>query len=164
MERSFPGGCHSRYAIMEEMKMLKILIVDDNKDYRNSMRELLRERYPFMSVEQAETIDEAKRKLAEFRQDLIFIDIKLGQENGLDLASFVRTAYPAINMAVITSSDFPEYRQAAYEHGAHYFIPKGHATSADILHLIESIDLRKPPQWALGAEYLNPASAGYRRK
>jgi len=144
--------------------MLKILIVDDNKEYRASIRDLLRESHPRMSIEQAETIDEAKGIMAESRPDLIFIDIKLRGENGLDLARFVRATYPSVYVAVITSSNFPEYRQAAYEHGAHCFIPKGHATSADILQLIDAIDLRKPPQWALGTEYLNPASAGYRRK
>jgi DNA-binding NarL/FixJ family response regulator len=144
--------------------MLNILIVDDNKEYRTSIRDLLRERHPLMPVEQAESIDEAKGKLAKSRPDLIFIDIKLRGENGLDLARFVRATYPSVYVAVITSSNFPEYRQAAYEHGAHCFIPKGHATSADILQLIDAIDLRKPPQWALGTEYLNPASAGYRRK
>ena len=144
--------------------MLKILIVDDNKEYRNSIHELLRERYPFMAVKQAETISEANRKLAESRLDLAFIDIKLRGENGLDLVRSVRSRYPSIYVAVITSSDFPEYRQAAYEHGAHCFIPKGHATSTDILQLIESINLRKPPQWALGAEYLNSAATGFSRK
>ena len=42
-------------------------------------------------------------------------------------------------MAILTSYDWPEYREAAYKFGANYFIMKGSSTNKEIVELIESI-------------------------
>lgn len=148
--------------------MIKTLIVDDNATFRRPLCDMLRSRFPAMQVAEAETIDEAWTKIGEIKPGLVFIDIKLRDENGLDLAVMVRKSYPDILIAVITSSDFPEYREAAYGVGAHYFIPKGFATSSDILMLIDSIQTSKPPhqppQWTLGAAYVNPTALRWQKR
>ncbi len=148
--------------------MIKTLIVDDNATFRQPLCDMLRARFPTMQVTEAETIDDAWTKISELKPGLVFVDIKLREENGLDLAGRIRKTYPDILIAVITSSNFPEYREAAYSCGAHYFIPKGFATSADILMLIDSIQTSKPPhqppQWTLGADYVNPAAQRWQKR
>lgn len=136
--------------------MFKTLIVEDNAAFRRSLSELLRENYPAMLVAHAANISEAWKRIAEIQPGLVFVDIKLQEENGLDLTRGIRESHPDVIVAVITGSNFPEYRQAAYRDGAHYFIPKDTATSSDILMLIDSIQTGQPPQWSLGAEYINP--------
>ena len=138
--------------------MFKTLIVEDNAAFRRSLSDLLREKYPAMLVAQAENIGQAWYKIFEIKPDLVFVDIKLQEENGLDLAQMIRESHPDTLVAVITNSNFPEYRQAAYHHGAHYFIPKSTATSSDILMLIDSIQTGQPPQWSLGSEFINSSS------
>lgn len=138
--------------------MFKTLIVEDNAAFRRSLSELLRANYPAILVAQAENISEAWKKIAEIEPRLVFVDIKLQAENGLDLTQGIRKSYPDIIIAVITGSNFPEYRQAAYQNGAHYFIPKDSATSSDILALIDSIQVGRPPQWSLGSDFVNPGS------
>ncbi len=137
--------------------MFKTLIVEDNAAYRRSLSDLLRGRFPAMLVLQAETIGEALRKIDENRPGLVFVDIKLREENGLDLARTIRKSYPDTVVAVITSSNLPEYRDASYAAGANYFIPKGDTTSSDILLLVDSILSGQPPQWTLGSNVANPA-------
>lgn len=124
--------------------MFSTLIVEDNAAFRLSLNQLLREKYPAMPVAQAENIREAWSRIAEIKPRLVFVDIKLGEENGLDLAREIRVTHPDVIVAVITSHDFPEYRQAAYQNGAHYFIPKNAATAADIVTLIDSIPSTYP--------------------
>jgi len=134
------------------------LIVEDNAAFRQSLSVLLRTNYPAMSVAQAENISEAWKKIAENQPGLVFVDIKLQEENGLDLAKGVRNAHPDVIVAVITGFNLPEYRQAAYHNGAHFFVPKDSFTSADILTLVDAIQTGQPPQWRLGLDYINPSS------
>lgn len=144
--------------------MLKTLIVEDNAAFRRSLSELLRAAYPAMMVAQAESIGEAWQKIAEIEPRLIFVDIKLQQENGLDLALAIRESYPEIIVVVVTGYNIPEYRHAAYQNGAHYFIPKDALTSPDILALIDSVQGGQPPQWSLGSDFVNPSYPGFPKK
>jgi DNA-binding NarL/FixJ family response regulator len=40
---------------------------------------------------------------------------------------------------ILTSYDLPEYREAASQYGANYFLSKGSTTEEDILGLVQSI-------------------------
>lgn len=138
--------------------MLKILIVEDNAAFRRSLSELLRANYPAMQVAQAEDIAGAWRAITEMRPGLVFVDLKLQTENGLDLTRQISDAHPEVFVAVITGHNLPEYREAAYHNGAHCFIPKDAAGSADLLRLIDSVENGHPLQWSLGLDYINPSA------
>jgi DNA-binding NarL/FixJ family response regulator len=144
--------------------MFKTLIVEDNAVYSRSLSELLRVRFPDMLVAEAAKISEALSRLIEIRPGLVFVDIKLQEENGLDLVTIIRKSYPDVLIAVITGSNFPEYRSAAYAAGAHYFVPKGDATSSDILQLVDSILTRAPPPWSLGADLIDRVPSDRKRR
>ena len=92
-----------------------------------------------MDVGEAVDGKEALQKVETLGPDLIFMDIKLPGENGLDLTKKIRADYPKIIIIILTSYDLPEYRQAAYQYGAKYFISKGLWSGEEILALVESI-------------------------
>jgi len=69
--------------------------------------------------------------------DLIFMDIKLPDDNGLDLTRRIKEAYPEKIVIVITHHDIPEYKEASLKSGADYFVSKGSMNSDDIIRLIE---------------------------
>ena len=119
--------------------VMRILVVDDNAAYRRSFSEFLHTQLPDFPVIQAGSIDEAWQRIAIDQPELVFIDIKLQQENGLDLVRRLRREHPHILVAVMTGSDFPEYQQAAYDAGAYYFVSKGATNGADILMLINAV-------------------------
>ena len=70
---------------------------------------------------------------------LVFIDIYLPDQNGLDLAKTIKAVYPEIIIAIFAMYDSPEYQAAANDSGVEYLIPKDDWTGADILTLLESI-------------------------
>ena len=140
------------------MSAFKTLIVEDNAAFRRSLSELLRESYPTMIVAQADNISDAWKKIVDIEPRLAFVDIKLGEENGLDLTRDIVQSYPRVIVAVITGYNIPEYREAAFQNGAHFFIPKESAGSSVILTLVDSIRSGQPPQWSLGSESINPAN------
>ena len=117
--------------------MLKTLIVDDSTTFRKTFRSALCERFPFMLIEEAPGATEALQKIKVFLPDLIFMDISLPGENGLELTKRIKASHPEIVVIILTAYDLREYREAAYNGGANAFIPKNSLNLADISALIK---------------------------
>ncbi len=124
--------------------MVRTLIVDDNACFRQSLKEVLHKRFPLVDVEEAADREETWQKIKLVRPNVVFMDIRLPGENGLELTREIKAVYPKIVFVIITCCDSPEYRQAAGRYGANHFISKNSSTSEELLALIESIlsDLR----------------------
>jgi CheY-like chemotaxis protein len=92
-----------------------------------------------MTIEEAGEGREALEKVHDFDPDLIFMDIKLPGESGLQVSRRIRHFNPEVKIIILTSYDFPEYREAARNGGADHFISKGSSKAEEILALVETI-------------------------
>lgn len=119
--------------------MFKTLIVDDSAFYRQLLKETLHARFPSMELFEAADGEEALRKIENYFPDLIFMDIKLPGESGLEITKKIKTQYPNIIIIILTAYDIPEYREAAVQAKADYFLSKGSSSKESILNLVESI-------------------------
>ena len=117
--------------------MLKTLIVDDHAGFREALKDILHTNFPAIDVTVAGDADEALRQVDTLVPDLIFMDIRLPGGSGLRLTKKIKSSHPDIVIAILTSHDLPEYRKAAFENGASYFILKS-APTEDIVALVES--------------------------
>ena len=122
-----------------EKKRCKILIVEDNAIFRQTLKGLLDTRFPFISFEEAWDGREALKKVNDFLPDLIFMDIKLPGESGLQLTKKIKNSYPEIIIIILTNYDLPEYREATKQKGADYFLTKGYSNIQEIMALVDSI-------------------------
>lgn len=104
--------------------MLTVMIVDDAIEFRGIVRGALLSQFPSMEVFEAGSGEEAFRILAAHPIDLIFMDVRLPGENGLELTRKVKASHQDITVIVVTSFDLPEYREAAIQCGASAFIAK----------------------------------------
>ncbi len=118
--------------------MFRILIVEDNPAYRESLRDILGEKCSNVVIEEAATGKEAMEKINLCCPNLIFMDIGLPDENGLQLTSKIKAEYPNVNIAMLTSHDGPEYREAAICYGASHFLSKGNVSREEIQNLVKS--------------------------
>lgn len=121
------------------VEMYKILIVEDNDHFRQTLRSLLDARFPSIRFEEARDGREALEKVSVFDPDLIFMDIKLPGQSGLELTKRIRHSNAQVKIIILTSYDLPEYRQAAKVGGANHFISKGSSKTEEILALVETI-------------------------
>ena len=134
---------------MESDEKFKLLIVEDHSAQRKSIRELLLGLFPFMVVMEAEDGKGALLSVDTEIPDLIFMDIKLPDGNGLDLTRVIKKEHPKTSIVIITNHNLPEYREAALECGGDLFIPKDSMNSKNVKYLVEEIlsekglDLRK---------------------
>ncbi len=122
--------------------MYKIIIVEDNPTFRQMLKEILYSRFPTMEIVEEPDGTELFSKIETFRPNIIFMDIRLPGENGLELTKKIKMKYQDITVIVLTSYDLPEYRQAARQNKADHFVTKDSPTQ-DFLGLVESILLGK---------------------
>ncbi|MDB4443772.1 response regulator transcription factor [bacterium] len=118
---------------------MKILIVEDNATFRQTIIGLLKSRFPTLIFEEATNRKEALQKVSDFIPDLLFMDISLSGESGLNLLREIKDAFPEIIIIILTSYDFPEYRQVAKQNGASHFLSKSSTSAEEILELVDSI-------------------------
>ncbi|MGZ8983686.1 MAG: response regulator [Methylotenera sp.] len=119
--------------------MFKTLIVEDNTAFRQSLNEVLSSHFPSMTIEEAADAKGAMESVDSFKPDLVFMDVKLPDGNGLSLTSIIKADHSSIIVIVITGYDIPEYRQAAFQAGASYFISKDSLSGEEIQAVVETI-------------------------
>jgi len=124
--------------------MLKVLIVEDNRIFREAFKQGLLDYFPSMVIEEAGNGDEALERIKEGSPDLIFMDIRLPGVNGLQLTQKIKKDFPGINIAILTDYDLPEYRQAAVQYGADRFFVKNSFKWDEREALVRSISPGKP--------------------
>jgi len=118
--------------------MCKTLIVEDNPVFRQLLTELLKTRFPTITIAEEPDGSELFPRIDAFHPNIVFMDIRLPGVNGLTLTKKIKLNYPEIIVVILTSYDLPEYRQAAIQSKADYFVTKDSSTQ-DFLALIESI-------------------------
>jgi DNA-binding NarL/FixJ family response regulator len=96
-----------------------------------------------VAFEEAADGKETLAKIDTFRPAIVFMDIRLPGETGLKLTQKIKELFPAISIVILTSYDFPEYRDAAYQNGADAFLVKGRVTMVEIAKLLDSVLTQK---------------------
>ena len=107
-----------------EVRRPRALIVEDNDMFRETVREIVQTLFPSMAVDEATKGIEALQKVDMHHPELIFMDISLPEENGLQLTQRIKASHPDIHIIILTDYDILEYREAAMRCGASHFMPK----------------------------------------
>jgi DNA-binding NarL/FixJ family response regulator len=119
------------------------MLVEDDDGFRRSLASLLTSRFPGILLDEAANGSEAMERVESFLPHLIFMDIKLPDQNGLVITRSVKALHPEIHVIMLTSYDFPEYREAAHASGAYGFLSKGSSTAEEIQDLVEGLWTRR---------------------
>lgn len=130
---------YGRRAGTELPKMFTILIVEDSPAYRQSLREMLCSRFPVVQVEEAGDGTEALTVIENGLPALVFMDIRLPGENGLELTRRIKQAHQDLPVVILTNYDLSEYKEAAFEFGADHFLPKESSTFQEIAAIVEAL-------------------------
>ncbi len=120
------------------MKKPRILIVDDNDFFRQTLKTTLQESFPMIAIDEALDGDKALQKLNACLPNLIFMDIKLPKESGLELTKKIKGTHPNIAVVILTTYDIPEYREAASQYGADRFLAKDSLNRMGLEVLVKS--------------------------
>ncbi len=122
----------------EEVKV-RTLIVEDDAPYREILKDTLKTLFPTMVIQEASEGKEAIQKAGVFQPQLIFMDIGLPDENGLQITERIKTSHPGTKVIILTGYDSVEYRQAATRCGANGYVAKGCLNPEELQTLIKSL-------------------------
>jgi DNA-binding NarL/FixJ family response regulator len=123
----------------EKVSNLKTLIVEDNASFREILKEKLRTLFPSMVIFEAAEGNKALGIVDAQKPDLIFMDIRLPGENGIQLTQKIKTIYPNTKVIILTSYDSLEYLETAIRSGGSCYIPKDSLNYIQIEKLIKSL-------------------------
>lgn len=106
------------------MPVRKVLIVDDSKTELMFLTDLLQKQG--LSVRTAEGADEAFRRLAEDKPDLILMDVVMPGQNGFQLTRAINRTpeYAEIPIIICTSKNLETDRVWGMRQGARDYVTK----------------------------------------
>lgn len=113
------------------MEPIRILIVDDHLVVRQGLRSLLSQYDELLVVGEAENGIIGMQLVTNLQPDVILLDIRLGGQNGLDLARQLRRGHPNTRIIILTSYDDEAFLLQAAQAGVHGFLLK--SASAEVL-------------------------------
>jgi len=119
--------------------MFQVLLVEDDRIFRKILKHELAHWFPSIMIEEASNGKEALEKTDASCPQIVFMDIRLPDESGLQLTKKIKAKCSCTTVAILTSHDSPEYRQVARECGASHFFVKGASDGSEIQSFIKSL-------------------------
>jgi NtrC-family two-component system response regulator AlgB len=115
---------------------LNVLVVDDEKNIRSTLVACL-ESAGCHAVETA-SLAQARAAIERAVFDLAFVDLRLGEEDGLDFLPLVAARSPSTEVVVVTAFATISTAVDAIQKGARDYLPKPF-TPAQIRHIVDRI-------------------------
>lgn len=111
------------------MDPIKVLIVDDQTMFSESLSEILNSEPGIEVTERASTAAEAESIVDRHPIDVVLMDFKLPDKNGSAATASIKERHPEVQVVLITGYPDEDILLSALEAGASGFISKSQATS-----------------------------------
>jgi DNA-binding NtrC family response regulator len=118
----------------------KILIVDDEADLRAMLKSILEDDYTVTLAEDAAAL---QKMYAHDAPDVVLLDLKLPDANGLDLLPQIKKTWPETEVIVLTGEATFDAAVQATKRGAYHFINKPFDTQALQVTIDRAIENRQ---------------------
>ena len=127
------------------MEKTKILIVDDQKNVRQSLGTILGLIDDFEVVGEAADGEEAIRLAAELDPDIVLMDMSMSELDGTAATRSIKERDPGIGVLMLTMHGSQNARQRALEAGVDGFVEKGIAMEelADSIRRVHDVQKTK---------------------
>jgi DNA-binding NarL/FixJ family response regulator len=100
-----------------------VVIADDHELVRRGLASLL-EGAPIRIVAEVEDGDAAVKAARKHKPDVVLLDVRMGETDGLDAIRRIRTASADTQVVVLSAFDNPTYVARAVSAGAHDYVLK----------------------------------------
>lgn len=117
------------------MEKIKVLVVDDQKELAEEIAEILRTDSELEVVGTAADGFDALRKLNRTNPDVVLLDIRMPNMNGVVATQRIKTEHPDVKVLILTTFDDSDYILNAINNGASGYLLKDIGGDA----LIESV-------------------------
>jgi DNA-binding NarL/FixJ family response regulator len=105
-------------------EQIKILLVDDHTLVREGFARMLELEEDFLVVGQAECAEDAIEKAKSLKPDIVLMDIRLKEVNGIETTKMVKDELPETEVIILSMYDEEEYVREAVKAGATGYVLK----------------------------------------
>ncbi len=130
--------------------MIKLLIADDHKIFREGLREIINKTSDIRVIDEAKNGIEVLSKVEENNYDVILLDISMPGRSGLDILKQLRQEKPNIQVLILSMYSEEEFAVRAMKTGAAGYLVKDTA-SKDLIEAIRKV--------SIGLKYVTPSLA-----
>lgn len=109
--------------------MIRVLIADDQELIRQSLSFVLDAQADITMVGTASNGCEAIELVRKEKPDVVLMDIRMPEVDGVECTRLIKAAYPQIKVIILTTFDDDEYVFGALRYGASGYLLKGVSVS-----------------------------------
>jgi DNA-binding NarL/FixJ family response regulator len=106
------------------MGALRVLVADDHQLMLEAVRLALGEQDDIVIVGEAKRGREVLPKIASTDPDVILLDVRMPEMDGLTCLDLIRKRFPLIKVVMLSGSEDPDVIEAALRRGASAFVTK----------------------------------------
>jgi DNA-binding NarL/FixJ family response regulator len=103
---------------------ITVLLVDDHKIVREGTRQLLARSEEIRVVGEAADGREAVKKAGEMHPDVVVMDVRLPQLNGIEATRIISSQFPGVKVLILSAYDDDSYVYPLFEAGASGYLLK----------------------------------------
>jgi DNA-binding NarL/FixJ family response regulator len=120
-------------------KGLSILLVDDNTRYLRQLQRVLGKAYPQAVLFEADDINSAVEIVQRIKPQLVFVDVVLGEEDGVRCVRRIKAISPQSRVVTISAYPDREFHRLSLEAGAVAFLDKKDLDAVTLRQVIEDV-------------------------
>ena len=125
--------------------MYRVIVADDEPEFREWLRTLLSDSDDFELVGEAGTGKEAVRLIPFVDPDLVIADMYMPEPDGLEVARYVQHYFPSIKAILVSAYGERVYDRLARDEGALAFIPKARFSLSALRQALQEGEQPSPP-------------------
>jgi len=104
-----------------------IIIADDHPLFRQALRETIAPIFSHTAIIELQSLEDTKRALGQQAAELLLLDLRMPDSDGLAGLMLIKGMYPALPVIVVSASEEAETVRAAIQAGAAGYIYKSYS-------------------------------------
>jgi two-component system NarL family response regulator len=127
--------------------LIRIVIADDHPIVRDGLKAVINDQPDMEVVAEAANGKETVQLALQHRPDVLLIDLRMPQLNGVEAINAIRTDWPQVRIIILTTYDGDEDIYRALQAGAQAYLLKGmpRAELLDTIRAVHAGRKRIPP-------------------
>ncbi len=120
------------------MKVINLLLVDDQRLFRESIRSLLQQNVESISIHDASNGKEALELLKSVKMDVVLLDVNMPEVNGVEVAEDILENHPETSVIILSQHGGEGLIIHLLKMGVHGFLHKN-TNAAELKDAIEKV-------------------------
>jgi DNA-binding NarL/FixJ family response regulator len=116
----------------------RVLVVDNHPSVRDSLVRLIQRQNDLTCCGEADTVLSAQQAVLREHPDLVILDLRLDQGDGLELIKILKSQLPRLRILVLSQLDEALYAERVLKAGAHGYLMKEEAAK-EVLTAIKKV-------------------------